>query len=73
MAALKLSWSERRALRRLVGREIPAGDIKADHLELFLAHGLVEEGDRGYILTLRGQLEILRQRYRGVRPAKPTS
>ena len=73
MSPIKLSRGERAALRKLVKLDgtCDRRRLKPAHAERFLEHGLLVQTPQRYHLTMRGQVEILRQRFRGIRrPSK---
>lgn len=69
MSPIQLSRGERAALRKLVKLEGTCEQrrIRRDHAERLLCEGLLFQTPQRYHLTMRGQVEILRQRFRGVR------
>lgn len=69
MVPMKLTFSERASLRRFVKHDGTCyqEQIRASHAERFLNAGLITRTPMRYHLTTRGQVELLRQRFRGVR------
>ena len=68
---MNLDRAERTALKKLVKM-----DGSCEHSRLpparaqrFIQLGLLVDARGGYHLTLRGQIEVLRQRYRRMRPS----
>ena len=69
MSPIRLSRGERAALRKLVRLEGSCRhhQLKNAHADRFLRHGLLARTPTEYHLTVRGQVEFLRQRFRGLR------
>lgn len=69
MSPIRLSRAERSSLRKLVKLDGTCERrlLRQAHAERFLREGLITHTPQRYHLTMRGQVEILRQRFRGVR------
>lgn len=69
MQPMKLTMAERASLRTLIKHDGTCyqEQIKAPHAERFLRAGLITRTPQRYHLTVRGQVEALRQRYTGLR------
>jgi hypothetical protein len=61
-----MSRSERFSLEKIIKRPCLLTDVPIEHAEKFLNYGLVKREVMLLHATPRGQLEILRQRFRGV-------
>lgn len=72
---MKLTFSERASLRKLVRMDGTCyqRQMKAAHAERFLDAGLITHTPQRYHMTMRGQIEVLRQRYFGLRIRALTS
>lgn len=69
MQTHRFTRAERRSLRRLAaGEACPRECIPAQHAARFAALGLIAAGDGVYGLTLKGQVEALRQHFRLFQP-----
>lgn len=66
MPPIQLSSAERAALMRLARTPLPIYDIEKTHAETFLRYGLAVKQTLRFKITARGQLELLRQRFRRV-------
>lgn len=66
---MRLTFAERAALRKLVRMDGTCyqQQLKDAHAERFLGAGLITRTPQRYHLTTRGQVEVLRQRYFGLR------
>lgn len=75
MKPMKLTFSERQSLRKLVRSDGTCyqRQMKAEHAQRFLSAGLITHTPQRYHLTVRGQVEVLRQRYFGLRSRALTS
>jgi len=75
MKPMKLTFSERASLRKLVRLHGTCfqQQIKDSHAERFLRSGLITRTPQRYHMTVRGQVEVLRQRYFGLRARALTS
>lgn len=71
MPPIQLSRSERSSLRRLFDRPRSLGEIPADHQEKFINYDLVHKRVLLLYITPLGQIELLRQRFRDIKPAEP--
>ncbi|ADP71609.1 hypothetical protein Rvan_2385 [Rhodomicrobium vannielii ATCC 17100] len=65
MPAIRMSRSERSSLEKIIKRPCLVTDIPADHAEKLMNYGLIKRQVMLLHSTQRGQLEILRQRFRG--------
>jgi hypothetical protein len=61
-----MSRSERSTLEKIIKRPCLLTDVPAEHAEKLLNYGLVKREVMLLHATPRGQVEILRQRFRGV-------
>lgn len=66
MPPIHMTRRERATLVRLAYNPIPIGSILPDHAEKFVNHGLAINQSLQLRITQKGQLEILRQRFRGM-------
>jgi hypothetical protein len=66
MPPIMMSWRERAALRRLARGALPAEDIRPQYAQKLVKHGLVVRETLRLKITAKGQLELLRQRYRNM-------
>ncbi len=66
MPAIQMSRSERFSLEKVVHRPCLVTDIPSEHAEKFLNYGLVKREVMLLHATPKGQVEILRQRFRGM-------
>lgn len=64
MPAIHMSDAERDSLFQLAQSPAPPGEIPAEHASRFVALGLAVRETLRFRITLRGQVEILRQRFR---------
>lgn len=72
MPPIQLSRSERASLQKILERPRMAGEIPADHEEKFINYDLARKKVLLLCITPLGQIELLRQRFRGVKfPARP--
>lgn len=69
MGPIRLSYAERAALRKLIrhGGNCEHRHLKPRHAERLIELGFVMRRPMRYHLTTRGQVEVLRQRYSGLR------
>lgn len=69
MSPIHLSRAERASLRKLVKLDGTCERrlLRQAHAEQFLREGLLMQTPQRYHLTVRGQVEILRQRFHGMR------
>ncbi len=65
MPAIQMSRSERSSLEKIIRRPCLVGDVPPEHAEKFLNYGLVKKQVMLLHATQKGQLEILRQRFKG--------
>lgn len=70
MPPIQLSRSERSSLKKLFSRPRPIGDIPPDHQEKFVNYDLVRKCVLLLYITPLGQIELLRQRFRNLKPAR---
>jgi len=66
MPAIQMSRRERSSLEAIIKRPCLITDVPAEHAEKFLNYGLIKKEVMLLHATPRGQVEILRQRFRGV-------
>jgi hypothetical protein len=71
MPPIQLSRSERSSLRKLFDRPRQIGEIPSDHQEKFINYDLVCKRVLLLYITPLGQIELLRQRFRNIKPARP--
>ena len=64
MPPIHMTASERSALARLSRAPLSINDIPPDHAQKFMNHGLAVQQVIRLKITPKGQLEVLRQRYR---------
>lgn len=68
MPPIQLSRSERASLAKFIERPRQPGEIPADHEEKFINYDLVRRTALLIQITPLGQVEFLRQRFRGMKP-----
>jgi hypothetical protein len=73
MPPIQLTRRERASLRKLQRRPRQLGEIPPDHQEKLANYGLVRKQVLLIYITPLGQLELLRQRFRDIRPPEPPS
>ena len=66
MQRIQMSRGERASLETIVRRPCLVTDIPSEHAEKLLNYGLVKREVMLLHATPRGQVEILRQRFRGI-------
>ncbi len=66
MPPMKLTASERTALKQLAVSPRPASEIRSEFAEKFVSEGLAVRQALWLSITTKGQLELLRQRYRAL-------
>jgi hypothetical protein len=71
MPAIQMSRGERASLEKILKRPCLVTDIPGEHAEKLLNYGLVKRDVMLLHATQRGQVEILRQRFRGASFADP--
>ncbi len=71
MPPIQLSRRERASLWKLQDRPRQLGEIPADHAEKLVNYALARKYVLLFYITPLGQIELLRQRFRDVKPAKP--
>lgn len=71
MPPIQLSRSERASLAKFLERPCQPGEIPADHEEKFINYDLVRKNVLLLQITPLGQMELLRQRFRGMKPLMP--
>ncbi len=69
MPPIQLSLRERALLSRLARSPISAAEVDRDYVKKFVEHGLAVSQALRLTITTRGQIEVLRQRFRRM-PAK---
>jgi hypothetical protein len=67
MRPIQLSRCERASLSKFLERPLQPGEIPADHEEKFINYDLVRKRVLLMHITELGQMELLRQRFRGMR------
>lgn len=67
MPPIKLSRSERASLQKIAERPRQAGEIPSDHEEKFINYELIRRHVLLLYITPLGQMELLRQRFRGMK------
>lgn len=72
MPPIQLSRCERASLSKFLERPLQPGEIPADHEEKFLNYDLVRKRVLLMHITELGQMELLRQRFRGMRALMPS-
>lgn len=58
--------AERESLKRLAESPVTIADIPVQHVEKFVNHGLAVKQVFKFQITTKGQLELLRQRFRNM-------
>lgn len=71
MPAIQMSRGERASLEKILKRPCLVTDIPGEHAEKLLNYGLVKRDVMVLHATQRGQVEILRQRFRGIEYGGP--
>jgi hypothetical protein len=71
MPPIQLTRHERASLRKLQTRPRQIGEIPTEHQEKLANYGLVRKQVLLIYITPLGQLELLRQRFRDIKPAEP--
>ena len=71
MPPIQLSRRERASLHKILDRPCQAGEIPADHEEKFVNYDLARKRVLLLYITPLGQIEMLRQRFRGLKPPVP--
>jgi len=71
MPAIQMSRGERASLEKILRRPCLVTDIPGEHAEKLLNYGLVKREVMLLHATQRGQVEILRQRFKGASFADP--
>jgi hypothetical protein len=71
MPPIQLSRSERASLQKLLDRPRQAGEIPADHEEKLINYELASKQVLLLFITPLGQIELFRQRFRGVKGSLP--
>jgi hypothetical protein len=66
MPSIQLSRGERFSLEKIIKRPCLVTDIPFEHAEKFLNYGLAKREVMLLHSTPRGQVEILRQRFKGM-------
>ena len=73
MPPIQLSRRERTSLQKIFDRPCLAGEIPSDHEEKFINYELARKRVLLLYITPLGQIELLRQRFRGLRTPIPPS
>lgn len=68
MPPIHMTPDQRAALWRLTKSPLPVNELPGEHAEKFVNHGLAVRETLRIRITERGQLELLRQRFRGGAP-----
>jgi hypothetical protein len=71
MPPIQLSRRERASLNKILERPCQAGEIPADHEEKFVNYDLARKQVLLLYITPLGQIELLRQRFRGLKAPVP--
>ena len=71
MPLIQLSRRERASLHKILERPCQAGEIPADHEEKFVNYELARKQVLLLYITPRGQIEVLRQRFRDLKAPVP--
>ena len=71
MPPIQLSRSERASLNKILERPCMAGEIPADHEEKFINYDLAQKQVLLLYITPLGQIELFRQRFRGIKLPVP--
>jgi hypothetical protein len=71
MPPIQLSRRERASLHKILERPCQAGEIPADHQEKFVNCDLARKRVLLLYITPLGQIELLRQRFRGLKAPGP--
>lgn len=66
MPLITMTRPERAALRRLAKGALPASEIHQEYALKLVEHGLAVRETLRLKITAKGQLELLRQRYRNI-------
>lgn len=64
---------ERATLAKLAQGAAPLNEMPREHVAKFLNHGLIARDVMRYRITAKGQLELLRQRYRDTTTRRKSS
>lgn len=72
MPPIHMTARERAALARLTRMPAPTTEIRREHGEKLVSHGLVVKEAFRFKITTKGQLELLRQRFRGMSTRRTT-
>ncbi len=73
MPRIQMSRGERASLEKILKRPCLVTDIPGEHAEKLLNYGLVKRDVMLLHATPRGQVEILRQRFKGIDYSTPLS
>lgn len=71
MPLIRLSRRERASLHMILDRPRQAGEIPADHEEKFVNYALAHKRVLLLYITPLGHIELLRQRFRGMKLPAP--
>jgi len=72
MPPIQLSRRERASLHMILARPREAGEIPADHEEKFVNYDLARKQALLLYITPLGHIELLRQRFRGLKATGPS-
>ena len=67
MPPIHMTRDQRSALARLARSPLPFSELSSEHAEKLVGHGLAIRDAFRFRITQKGQLELLRQRFRKVR------
>ena len=67
MPPIHMTRDQRSALTRLSKSPLPLNELSSDHAEKLVSHGLAVRDTFRFWITQKGQLELLRQRFRNVK------
>lgn len=71
MSRIQMSRGERASLEKILKRPCLVTDIPSEHAEKLLNYGLIKRDVMLLQATPRGQLEMLRQRFKGIEYGSP--
>ena len=67
MSPILMTREERSLLLRLLQQPLPTNEMPEHAASKFIKHGLAAKEAVWYTITMKGQLELLRQRFRNMR------
>ncbi len=67
MPPIHMTRYQRSALTRLAKSPLPLNELPGEHAEKLVSHGLAVRDIFRFRITQKGQLELLRQRFRNVK------